>query len=138
MAPVCSSAFQLALELAKPLQGSITGLRVLPWRRLVLDVLGVFVSLCPFVFQACWMHSARSCGLFLGCKVMVGRVGRVALICWASWNTSDGRAAGCPLRTWVVAKRDLACRGHTFPWKLKPGFINRVLVAVVFEASKCL
>ena len=24
------------------------------------------------------------------------------------------------------------------PWKLKPGFINRVLVAVVFEASKCL
>ena len=25
-----------------------------------------------------------------------------------------------------------------FPWKLKPGFINRVLVAVSFEASKCL
>ena len=25
-----------------------------------------------------------------------------------------------------------------FPWKLKPGFINRVLVAVFFEASKCL
>ena len=25
-----------------------------------------------------------------------------------------------------------------FPWKLKPGFINRVLVAVIFEASKCL
>ena len=24
------------------------------------------------------------------------------------------------------------------PWKLKPGFINRVLVAVNFEASKCL
>ena len=24
------------------------------------------------------------------------------------------------------------------PWKLKPGFINRVLVAVIFEASKCL
>ena len=25
-----------------------------------------------------------------------------------------------------------------FAWKLKPGFINRVLVAVVFETSKCL
>ena len=25
-----------------------------------------------------------------------------------------------------------------FPWKLKPGFINRVLVAVIFEASKRL
>ena len=24
------------------------------------------------------------------------------------------------------------------PWKLKLGFINRVLVAVIFEASKCL
>ena len=24
------------------------------------------------------------------------------------------------------------------PWKLKPGFINRVLVEVIFEASKCL
>ena len=24
------------------------------------------------------------------------------------------------------------------PWKLKPGFINRVFVAVTFEASKCL
>ena len=24
------------------------------------------------------------------------------------------------------------------PWKLKPGFINRVLVAVILEASKCL
>ena len=24
------------------------------------------------------------------------------------------------------------------PWKLKPGFVNRVLVAVIFEASKCL
>ena len=24
------------------------------------------------------------------------------------------------------------------PWKLKPGFINRVLVALIFEASKCL
>ena len=23
------------------------------------------------------------------------------------------------------------------PWKLKPGFINRVLVEVIFEASKC-
>ena len=24
------------------------------------------------------------------------------------------------------------------PWKLKPGFINRVLVEVIFEASNCL
>ena len=27
---------------------------------------------------------------------------------------------------------------RSWPWKLKPGFINRVLVAVIFEASKCL
>ena len=26
----------------------------------------------------------------------------------------------------------------SMPWKLKPGFINRALVAVIFEASKCL
>ena len=26
---------------------------------------------------------------------------------------------------------------HGLSWKLKPGFINRVLVAVIFEASKC-
>ena len=26
----------------------------------------------------------------------------------------------------------------SIPWKLKPGFINRALVAVIFEASKCL
>ena len=38
---------------------------------------------------------------------------------------------------------DVLNRGSRFaairvPWKLKPGFINRVLVAVIFEASKCL
>ena len=27
---------------------------------------------------------------------------------------------------------------HLEPWKRKPGFINRVLVAVIFEVSKCL
>ena len=31
-----------------------------------------------------------------------------------------------------------AMKIRVFPWKLKPGFINRVLVAVIFEASKCL
>ena len=38
----------------------------------------------------------------------------------------------------VIISCQIEGRARWIPWKLKPGFINRVLVAVIFEASKCL
>ena len=47
---------------------------------------------------------------------------------WGSWNKS-----------FTPCFSNIASIYSTvFPWKLKPGFINRALVAVIFEASKCL
>ena len=63
MAPTWSSGFQLALELAKQLQGSTTGSRVLLWGATCARCVLGFCLPLPVVFQAHWMHSARSCGL---------------------------------------------------------------------------
>ena len=46
---------------------------------------------------------------------------------------SPGTKTGTRIRSHVPPERK-----PERPWKLKPGFINRVLVAVIFEASECL
>ena len=42
---------------------------------------------------------------------------------------------GCPNRK--ISQKKSSGQKRCELWKLKPGFINRVLVTVIFEASKC-
>ena len=49
---------------------------------------------------------------------------------WRSLFFSEGLLRGALWQLYAL--------NRLTPWKLKPGFINRVLVEVIFEASKCL
>ena len=56
---------------------------------------------------------------------------------WQKLRESGFQHAGTPL-SGVRKRRFGYLENPNLPWKLKPGLINRVLVAVIFEASKCL
>ena len=67
----------------------------------------------------------------------VGAVFRIATGKSLDSPQKKGMSTKCPKN---VEKMSETCRPKLSrgPWKLKPGFINRVLVEVIFEASKCL